>query len=92
MYPTILVTATSIERLKGSGTIHTVHVLTQGAGAPAPAYDVHVDVQGFNRAPATYAYTEPADPVTRIESSSIKPEDIETQAQGLEAKVLFVEV
>ena len=66
MYPTILVTAMSIERLKGSGTIHTVHVLTQGAGAPAPAYDGRVDVQGSNRAPATYAYTESADSVIRI--------------------------
>ena len=90
MYPTILVTAMSIERLKGPGTIRTVHVLTQGASAPAPAYDVHVDVQGSNRAPAIYAYTESTDSVIRIETSSIKPEDIVTRAQDPEAVVLFV--
>lgn len=88
MYPTILVTAMSIERLKGSGTIRTVHVLTQGE--PVQAYDVHVDVQGSIPAPSTSAYTEPVDYVIRIETPSNKTEDIESQAQAMVAKFSLV--
>ncbi len=36
MYPTLLVVAVSIEKLLGSETIHTIHILTQDTRLPRP--------------------------------------------------------
>ncbi|KAI0747355.1 hypothetical protein BC629DRAFT_1610630 [Irpex lacteus] len=38
MYPTLLVVAVSIEKLLGSETIHTIHILTQDTRLPRPGH------------------------------------------------------
>ena len=70
IYPTILVAAISIERLKGPGEIHTVHVLAQD-------HQIQVHDVPFNIQASIRARVCSADSVVHKEAR--KSEDVEAQ-------------
>ena len=73
IYPTILVAAISIERLKGPGEIHTVHVLAQDH--QIQVHDVPVNIQASIRGSQPRVCS--ADSVVHKEAR--KSEDVEAQ-------------
>ena len=74
IYPTLLVAAISIERLKGPGEIHTVHVLTQDHQIQVHDVPVNIVQASIRGSPPRVCS---ADSVVHKEAR--KSEDVEAQ-------------